>query len=421
MAALITPLFIVIIFIGVILLFAKPKLVLPLFIGTLPLETLVESDIYSLPKILGVLAFLSFLVIAIREKRKINFDFPLLILFLFLIWGAVSYFWSVAPDSTLIKLTTILQLLVLYFLMINQIRDYKSINKIMEFLFMGAIVYSLFGIFDLVFLLSNNENLRLASIAKNANTYFIISICLIPACYWVLQQNRHFFLKLISIFVIMALLITSLYTQSRGGLISLGVFFLSYFLLSGKKVSWMLLIIIFGTVVYILIPESFVERFSDISTSIRVTELWPAGIRAFNDRPISGYGLGTNSVILPTFLRRVNYFDQLFSVHSAPLSVSIELGLPGLLLYLTFIFAPTFKLLKTIWKLRINHNMMINLSCVIFSVLMAYLATWIKGGGSEYQKMLWVLIGLETCLAIIINERATRTFSRHKGERSLTS
>lgn len=347
------------------------------------------------------MVLLSFLVIAVREKKKIHFDLPFLLFFLFFIWGALSAFWSVNLDLTLFRLISILQLLLVYFILSNQARNEEAIDRIMRFLFAGAIGYVIFGVSDLVLLLSRNENQRLASIAKNANWFFMVSICLIPACYWALAVVRNKAVKILAVLTLLALLILSLYTQSRGGLVSLAVFFLTYLLLSRRKFSWLLLIVISALLVYQAMPEGYLERFEDLSTSLRIVELWPAGVRAFEQNMFAGHGLGTSHFVVTRYLPRTPFVGEYFSVHNSLLAVAIDLGAPGVGLYLLFVAVPTLALFRVIRRSRARQHRspLVTLAEITVCVLMAYMATWIKGGGIEYQKMLWVLVGLETCLA----------------------
>jgi len=400
----IQPLLIAIFVIASILFFFKPQWVLFVFIGSLPLEALIEDSLFTLPKILGFLALLSFFVIVIKEKRKLHFDLPFLIMFLLVIWGSLSYFWSVSPDTTLVRITTLIQLLILYFLMINQVRSIKNLDLLLKFLFFGSIIYAMFGLSDLLLIISGNQNLRLASIAGNANGYFIVSICLIPAGYWIFTTSKNKPSRLFAVLVLFILLITSLYTQSRGGLISLTVFFFSIILFSKNKFSWLIVIILFVIVVLQFLPEGYLLRFEDIFHDLRITKLWPAGLRALQDQLLIGHGLGTNGYVITRYLG-VNYLNYFLSVHNAFLGIGIELGLVGLLLYLSFIIFPTFRLIKLLIKsIRFENQNLKRLGIVIISVLFSFLISWVKGGGMEYSKFLWLIIGLISSLSIITRD-----------------
>jgi len=291
--------------------------------------------------------------------------------------------------------------------MINQVRTIKNLNLLLNFLFLGSIIYAVFGLSDLLLIISGNQNLRLASVAGNANWYFIVSICLFPAGYWVFSTSKTKLIKIVAVLVIFSLLITSLYTQSRGGLISLAVFFLSILLFSKNKFSWLFVIILITFVIYQFLPEGFLLRFEDIFYDSRITRLWPAGLRAFQDQLLTGHGLGTNGYVIARYLG-VNYLNYFASVHNAFLGIGIEVGIVGLFLYILFILFPTIKLISNLSINMFTSNEIIKkFSIVQISVLTAYLMSWIKGGGLEYQKMLWFIVGMVSCLVIIIKNYDT--------------
>lgn len=123
----------------------------------------------------------------------------------------------------------------------------------------------------------------------------------------------------------------------------------------------------------------------------RTSWLWPLGLRAVGQHPVLGTGLGTG--VGGTV------------VHNAPLAVAVDLGLPGLALYLGFIVYAAGRLpraLSTTMKRGRSED------CVFAIVLLAsflgYMTTWFKGGGAEYSKMLWVLLGLMSTYARMLEQ-----------------
>src|SRR5690606_32628288 len=129
--------------------------------------------------------------------------------------------------------------------------------------------------------------------------------------------------------------------ESRGGLISLAVFSLLYFSFSEKKLPVFILIAFFIVLLFQFLPDGFIDRFQEIGTSKRITELWPAGLRALEDNLVVGTGLGTNRVVIPRYFGYATFLDHTMNVHNSLLAVGVELGLPGLILYLSFVGIPT--------------------------------------------------------------------------------
>ncbi|NSW52320.1 MAG: O-antigen ligase family protein [Anaerolineae bacterium] len=404
MKLFIEPLLICIFIAGVFFFFVRPKYTLYLLIASVPLEMLSTNEMFTLPKLLGLGAFVSFLLMIMFEKQKLIIDKATLVMTLFLIWGCISSFWSSHPQDSLVRIFSLLQLLILYFLIINQIRTPKDFDTVMLFQFIGAIIFSVFGIGDLI---SSTTGSRLSSIAQNPNLYFVISISLLPSIIWVLISTKIKVVKIIAILVLSGLLITSINTQSRGGLISLGVFFLFYLSLTRKKFSWIMLILIIGISVYWIAPVDFLSRFSIIGNDYldRFRDIWPAGWRAFTDRIWLGYGIGVSEKILPQYLQFTRRTFQTLSAHNSILAIGIEMGIPGIILYLFFITIPTYRLFHTIKKFNEDNDELhlLMASKILLSVVFAYLVSWIKTGGMEYGKMLWILVGLESVLFNMIS------------------
>jgi len=401
MEKLITPIFIGLLAFTIILALTKPQWVFPIFLASIPYENLVSIEGNSITRILGLIVLFTFLAIAFIDRRPIRFDVPFWLFFMFTLLGLISIFWSADSSVTLSTVATLIQLLLLYFLLINQVTDIKDLDRVMTALFWGSVIFAFFGLGDLIMGLGGDHSARLAGIARNPNGYFIYAICMIPANYWILTIKKNIYLKTLSVFILLILLVTSLYTQSRGGLISLGIFFLVYLYLTTKKFSALFLILIIALVILQLTPVAFEDRLLETSTDIRITGLWPAGWQAISDRPIVGFGLGMSSRVIPRY-----YYQPTGprSVHSGFLAVGIELGIIGLILYLLFVIIPTGKLYYWVRRYRKNNDAshINSVGHILIAVLFAYLSSWIKGGGMEYAKLLWVLVGLQACCASIL-------------------
>jgi O-antigen ligase len=65
-------------------------------------------------------------------------------------------------------------------------------------------------------------------------------------------------------------------------------------------------------------------------------ELWRATLEAIADRPLFGYGLGTNASAIAPYARALG-FERNLSPHSTPLRTGVEMGVPGLLLMLMIV------------------------------------------------------------------------------------
>jgi O-antigen ligase len=391
-----------------ILLVLKPEWGFYVFIASLPLEYIIDSDIYSIPKILGLIAIVGFILDAVLKKKRIYFDAPLGLMLLFVAWGVLSYFWSAQQSQTLVSITTWTLLAVLYFLIINQILTIDSLNKTITAFFVGSSILVASGGFELftgAYLSSFGQ--RLTGLTDNANIYATYILVGIIGIYWVWVTNRSKLTRGFTIVLTGVLVATLIATLSRGGIVSLAIFAIMLVLLRKDRFRWALLVALVASSILLFAPSTLWNRFLSVGTDTidRFRDLWPAGFNLFLSNPILGYGLGGGSFVFANnYLQlNLNNVDQM-SVHSAPLAVAIDLGIPGLLIYLAFIALPTIKLTKTYFQLDRDERISLlgGFAAVLLSALVAYLSSWIKGGGMEIRKMLWLLLGLETSTTFLL-------------------
>lgn len=132
-----------------------------------------------------------------------------------------------------------------------------------------------------------------------------------------------------------------------------------------------------------VLPQELVIRYATIPNELREGTLaarrliWQAGIKAFWERPLFGTGAGTFTAAIQPFwpVEKV--------AHNVILSISVELGFVGLLLFLSVIVAAVFGSLrrKSYW----------------LPLMFSLLATWFVGVMAlswEYKKATWFLLGL---------------------------
>lgn len=378
------------------------KFALYLLIAFLPIELIGSIGFLTVSKILGY-ATLFFFMLSLLSHKKTNLDLASKYFIVFFFYCMLSISWSNYQLRSLAKAFTIIQIIALYIIIINEIDSKKSLNTVMILSNLGGALLGISGLMEINQM--KLSNYRVAGFAGNANIYFIMVIFLIPSLYWSIRYSKYKLIKLFSLSVMFVLFYTSLFTESIGGAISLAVFFILYFLFSKKKLLvFLMIVIIIGLVIY-LAPGSFWIRFSEIgqSSTDRFSVLWPAGWQAFLSNFFIGHGIGTSDLVLPNFIYTRNF--ERISVHNSLLAVGIDLGIIGIVLYLLVIFIPTIEVYKFCCvKKASKRTDLENFGVILFCVLIAYLASWFKSGGFEYFKYLWVLVGLETCVVNMIKQ-----------------
>lgn len=178
-------------------------------------------------------------------------------------------------------------------------------------------------------------------------------------------------------------------TGSRGGLVT-GMVALTIVpftmtrLTPGRLVMTIGLLLISGGLAVVYVPEKIVQRLATTSTEVEDLSLggrfrlWKAGMKAFADAPLMGYGTGG-------FIRAIS--PQLGTgsqvAHNSFISVLVEEGLIGLILYLLMFLAAyravrRFPLLERRFGLVLMGTLVVAMSPL----------TW------EDRKSVWVILAI---------------------------
>jgi exopolysaccharide production protein ExoQ len=365
-----------------------------IFVALLPLEAVLPGDILSLPKIFGLFVLIAWLIHIIIKRKKIHFDLSSIFMVIFILLGGISFFWSIDTSITLTRLFTYLQLLGLYLILTNQTQNKQDIEEIFLAIWIGSLILIISGVLQLVGLNTVLvSDARLSGITGNANDYMLWCVASLPSFYVAAKKGGVFLL--VSLIGLVGLLVTSIFTQSRGGLVSLGIFFLIYLLFQRYRWKTLLLIVAITLLIWMLSPAEFWNRFLTIGNDYtdRFRDLWPVGWSIFLDNWFIGTGLGTNFVALNF---RLNYLALIGSVHNGYLAIAMELGILGILLYLIFLFIPFLKLLTTLVIIQFEKSEINNLAVLSLAALAAILASLSKAGGMEYSKMIWLFLAINS-------------------------
>lgn len=354
-------------------------------------------------KLTGGLALAVWLFGRLRSRDPIRLDLGLFFMVLFVFWGAASYFWSIDPAMSVDKLQTYALLLVSYFLIVNVIRNEEQLSAAMIALWLGMLVLVTSGVLGLSAIRADVEDSRLSGLTGNANAYVALLVACIPAGYWVFARTRVPFRRVITAAAFLAAGITSFYTKSRGGFISIGVLFLSLLAFRQTRRRAFGFVVLFIVLTLRLAPLGLWQRMDEarLHGDLRTTTLWPAGLAAFGQRPLFGSGLGTNLQAIS----RVRGGGEV--VHNSPLAVAIELGWVGLALYCALLVNCTVRLWRAIASAtRQGRSREVEFAVVLLASFFGYITSWFKGGGMEHAKMLWVHLGLMSAYARILNQSA---------------
>jgi putative inorganic carbon (HCO3(-)) transporter len=197
-------------------------------------------------------------------------------------------------------------------------------------------------------------------------------------------------------------------TQSRGGIVGLGVALLMAVVVAGRarpRILALVLVLVAGGVGYYFgyKPAHVFQGGSRAglagTTSGRLDE-WQVALRVFSGHPVGGVGLGNYQVVEPSYATQdlnLSVVRQIVTdrlvVHNTYLQIAAELGLVGLCLFIAILAVPLrmagralARLDQTLGELEFEVR---GLLAGTFGLLVAYF--FISG---EFEKPLWLVLAL---------------------------
>jgi len=273
----------------------------------------------------------------------------------FAIVATLSVFTAINPKYTLRELREeMITDFLLFFMILNNIRDMKQVNNIILSLLMGSLIQ---GIYSSIHYFSMDWNLlnygiRVGGLTGGGISYSVFLISILPfVAYKIVYSSgskRFFFLCLLFMNLFMVYL-----THQRGAWIALIIQVLTLFLFLRR---WILCIVVVGAIAVSLlfIPTGTLyhgEKGIDISTydpfqasnsiNSRIA-LWRFALKEISKDPFTGIGFGRHS-----FSMKYQQFRRtdVWHAHNTFLNLTIQLGFQGLLAFAFILY----RLARTYW------------------------------------------------------------------------
>ena len=355
----------------------------------------------------------------------------------------LSLIWSDTFFTSLKELPLFLAGPLLYFVIINNIRDEKQINRIIGAVTIVAAVLGVYGIFqyngiDFYFIINSIAGQRVCGLFGNPGYfagYIILPLSLAISLFLVSKNRKRKILLLIGI---LAMGTTFIVTFTRSSYLALGISSIFMFLLflfargkifikENKKIVIFVLIIIILTVSLFIIPTFLskpgttisrikgrlsTEQLKNTLTSGARIAIWKITGTMIKDRPILGSGIGTfkyndfryqakffeqgdNRSIYPS------YYSFAEKAHNEYLQLWAELGIIGLAIFLWLIIAYFNYGIRYLKKEKDEQRqgIMIGLMGAVVAFLV-HSFFWFPLHLTTNVSLLWLFIGLATVMGI---------------------
>jgi O-antigen ligase len=263
------------------------------------------------------------------------------------LWAFASVFWSINPPASFGRAFTYAQLVLMAWVFWQTARTPARIRGLLQGYVAGC--YVMVGALVLAFLAGASDGLvRYTALDENQNYLAQTLVLGLPmAWYLTVSGSQRVFRWLNPLFLPACLFVLGL-TASRGGLVmavvALSVVPLTLGALPPLRRTLVLLFVVLGIgAALLLVPDANLARLAE--TSDRIAEgdftsrerIWQAGLRVFLD-PAGSWAFGTGSGSYPDAV--ASAFGYGMASHNAFMSLLVELGLVGFLLFAALLALP---------------------------------------------------------------------------------
>lgn len=366
-----------------------------IMIFTIPWENIVNLEsLGTVSRAIGVLiAALWVVTVIVTGRFRKPHPFHLAV-YLFILWNAVSVFWSVDVDKTASRIQTYFQLAVLVFILWDLYTTPAALRSGLQAYVLGAYVSIANTIYD--YSLGNAFYYsRYAATGFNPNDLAIILALGMPVAWHLAMadsntRKTHFF-KVVNFAYLPAATFAILLTASRVALIAIA-FTLLFVLSSLTRLRFsvrVLIIVVLACLAFVgqdYIPQSSLYRLNRIQLDLNGREaIWQDGRAIFSEHPL--LGIGSNA--FSTASRNTGKV-----AHNIVIALLAEIGIVGFSLFM-FILAIVVYHLKFLPKWE---------AMFWLTVLMIWLLSALTHN-MEYRKQTWLFLTLVIASANLLERR----------------
>jgi O-antigen ligase len=317
---------------------------------------------------------------------------------LFVIWAGIGV-WTLGNPGIPQKFYTFVQLFAVLWIIWELARSVNRVRALLTAFVLGAFVPAVATI--LLYLRVGSAMRRFSAGGADANSLAMtLALALPMAWYLSLTTDRPMLRWVCRAYVPVGLFAAAL-TGSRGGMIAMMVALLVVPLtmkLSPRRLMAAILLLgLSGALVMAYVPDTLIERLSSTGQSLEGGsyggrfKFWVAGVHAFTRQPLMGYGVGGFvSAITPEL------GSQALVAHNSFLSVLVEEGLVGLILYLSMLLSVFYCVLRfPAFERRFGLVLVMTLGTAMMPL------TW------EHEKAVWFVMAALVGMSILNTRRAT--------------
>lgn len=369
------------------------------FLFSLPWEEAPQLNGFALSRWLGAGTLgIAALQLAVKHQRR-SFSVVHYLMASFVALSAMSVFWTADFESTVMRIGTYCQLLLAVWLIWELATAEVRVLGLMRAYLLGMFVASMLTIYNFASGttaaqleaargVERWEESRYSIMGVNENDLGLMLAMGLPLIIYLAVRTKSSLLRAFLWIQLVAGVAAILLTGSRGALVSATIAFamlpLSFrFFPASQRIAAALACAGAAACAIFFVPAQTWGRLLLLSTELTEgtlthrTLIWSAGLAAFRDHPFLGIGSGAYAA---TVLRVVNVP---YVAHNTFLSVLVELGITGALLWLGLLASFYY----TAFQMRgLERRLWVTVLLTWTVGVMAL--TW------EYRKPTWIMFGL---------------------------
>lgn len=369
-----------------------------LFVASIPAEyALVLPGVGSVSRLVGAVLILFCATDVIFRGVARRLPAVLLLLTAFVLWSLASVVWSFDPLLSANRATTYLQLLVMAWVIWENVRTEEDLVAVAQAYVLGALLVATVTVWEFrssSFAISLvTTDVRVAAFGANPNELALTMVTAIPIALLLLRRSLSRIAALFNgAYVILGTLAVIL-TASRAGAIALAVAGVSMLpMLRESRTSRKIMLaagLLCLLVLFIsMVPDYTLQRIASIGAKLQRMDFnnrtvnWMAGLEMFSERPFLGVGAGAFESAT------AHLIEVPRSSHSTWIGVLVETGVIGAGLWISALLMALYELraAPALWRRA--------LLAAIVPMLVGMLVT-----GWDHRKVPWFLLMLAICAA----------------------
>jgi O-antigen ligase len=366
---------------------------LTVFVFSIPSENAITiQGLGSLSRLLAIGAF-ALTIVSLFDRGRFRLRSPPLFVitaFVFLAWVIATYFWSIAPSTSLSRIFTMAQLIVFVWMLHEVPRDDRDRASLMQAFVLGC--YLILVVAIGLFFFSPGDYYRQSG-PFNPNGLAVVAGLGIPMAWMLALRHTTGAMRWLNMLYPLITLFGIVLAASRGGLLTTLVALLIIpatmpllGLVRGAAVS--IAAVIMAITVITVLPQTFpalernLDRLAETSDELQGgtltgrTDIWATGYEIFRENPLFGVGAGG----FVSANRMLTGSGK--NAHNAFIAVAVGTGIIGLALYVG------------LFAIALTGILLVRERRLEFLVLFAALVVAMMPTNSDNDKFAWFVLSM---------------------------